>query len=334
MDWRKGFSARYYMTLVDKSTWRDIDRLDITDGSIRRSPDGLRQSADITAINYAEKNERFIRIWLDVSQAGSSSRIALFTGLATSPERNINGKLVSHGLQCYSVLKPASDILLPRGWYAPVGINVIWQIRQLLEGLTVVVDDEYSSLNLKQAIVAEQNETRLSMVDVLLNTINWRMTLDGYGRVYLSPYPTEPIAVFDARDNDIVEPTISDDNDWFDCPNVLRCVMDGTYAEVRDENPKSKFSIPNRGREVWAEETSCNLNENETLAEYARRRLKELQQTGRKISYDRRFMPDIMPTDIIRLNYPAQDLLGNFIVTEQSITLGAGCKTSEDVLQI
>ena len=110
--------------------------------------------------------------------------------------------------------------------------------------------------------------------------------------------------------------------------------MDGTYAEVRDENPKSKFSIPNRGREVWAEETSCNLNENETLAEYARRRLKELQQTGRKVSYDRRFRPDIMPTDIIRLNYPAQDLLGNFIVTEQSITLGAGCKTSEDVLQI
>ena len=336
MDWSKGFSARYYMTLVDPETWRDIERLNITGGTIKRSTGELRQSADITVKNYEEDNERLIRVWLEATQKGSSSRTALFTGYAESPERDIDGQLVSHNLQCYSVLKSAVDVLLPRGWYAPVGINVIWQVRELLKATKAPVEVTAPSgdLTLRQALVAEQNETNLSMADLLLGSIGWRMTIDGFGRIYLGPKATEPAAVFDARDNDIVEPKLKDNNDWYGCPNVLRVVMDGTYAEARDEDPRSKFSIPNRGREVWAEETSVVLNVRETLSEYAQRRLKELQQVGRKVDYDRRYRPDLNVSDIVLLNYPAQKIVGNFMIQDQSIKLGAGAKVSEEVMQI
>jgi hypothetical protein len=110
--------------------------------------------------------------------------------------------------------------------------------------------------------------------------------------------------------------------------------MDGDYAEARDEDPNSPLSIQNRGREVWIEESSCNLNENETLAEYARRRLRECQQVSRVINYERRFDPNVTTTDIVQLNYPAQKIVGSFAVTSQSIALGFGAKTSEEVMLI
>ena len=336
MDWTKGFSSRYYISIVDKDTWRDTKRIEITGGSIKRSISDLRQSADIDVINYQENNEPIIRVWLDARQEDMASHTPLFTGLATTPERDINGRLVSQTLQCYSILKPAADVLLPRGWYAPSDINAITQIIRLLKvtGAPIETVGDYSDLNLKQAVVAEENETNLTMVDVLLNIAGWRLIIDGYGRIQLSAYPKEPSMVLDSREVDIVEPSLSDNYDWFGCPNVFRAIADETYAEAKDEDPNSPFSIQNRGREIWAEESSCSLNEKETLSGYARRRLKELQQVGRTVNYTRRFVPELNITDVVRLNYPAQDLIGSFVITDQTIDLGFGARTSEEVMQI
>ena len=336
MDWRKGFSSRYYISIVDKNTWRDINRIEITGGSIKRSLGDLRQSADIKVVDYQETGEPLIRVWLDAKQDDSSSHTPLFTGLATTPGRDINGMLINQTLQCYSVLKPAADVLLPRGWYVAADMNAVSQIVNLLKVTKAPVEilENTSDLTLKQAVIAEQNETNLSMIEVLLSVINWRMTIDGYGTIKLGPYPTEPSVVFDSIDNDILEPSLSDDYDWYDCPNVFRAVADDTSAVAKDEDPNSPFSIQNRGREIWAEETSCLLNENETLAGYARRRLKELQQVGRVVNYTRRFIPDLNIADVIRLNYPAQGLIGNFVITNQTIELSFGAKISEEVMQV
>lgn len=336
MDWSKGFSSRYYATLVDRSNWRDIQRFEITGGAVKRSLGDLMHSATIETKAMDLGSEPLIRVWLEARQEDDSSRTPLFTGYATAPSRSINGNKITYSLECYSVLKPAADILLPRGWYAPVDVNVITQIKSLLKVTNSPVEilGETSDLTLNQAIVAEQNETNLSMAWVLLDAVNWRMLVDGKGIITLSEYPDDLSTVFDARENDIVELQITDSNDWYDVPNVIRVVMDDTYAEWRDENPNSKFSIQNRGREVWVEETSVTLNDKETLAEYARRRLSELQQVGRTVSYDRRFRPDIFPDDLVGFNYPKQDLVGSFMVTDQTITLGSGAKTSEEAIQL
>ena len=336
MDWTKGFSSRYYISIVDKDTWRDVRRIEITGGTIKRSLNSLQQSADLNVVNYNEPGEPLVRVWLDARQGDYSSHTPLFTGLASTPGRNINGRLITQTLQCYSILKPAEDVLLPRGWYAPADANIIWQIKKLLSvtKAPITVNGDDSELILKQAIIAEQNENNLSMIEVLLSIINWRMEINGYGEITLSPYPKEDKLVLDSRDVDIIEPQLTDNYDWFSCPNVFRAVAGETFAEARDEDPNSPFSIQNRGREVWVEETSCSLNDKETLGEYARRRLKELQQVGRSISYDRRYIPDLGVTDRIRLNYPAQNIVGSFIITDQSITLGYNAKTSEEVMQV
>ncbi|MBR2264229.1 MAG: hypothetical protein IJ917_07825, partial [Firmicutes bacterium] len=96
MDWSKGFSANYYAAVVDPATWKDIEIFEIEDGSISRSESALMESADLKTLRYQTNREQWIRIWLDVKQAGDAAHVALFTGLACSPGRDINGNIISN----------------------------------------------------------------------------------------------------------------------------------------------------------------------------------------------------------------------------------------------
>ena len=341
MDWRKGYTARYYLSFVDINTWRDTGLLNITGGTIKHELSGLRSSADIDCVNYRRDREELVRVWLNSDQEGfeEDSHTPLFTGYAVSPDRRINGNYETETLQCYSVLLPASDIYLPRGWYAPADMDAIILIKQLLSPTKAIIvvhisENNQNDMVLTRSVIAESGETNLSMVEKLLSIMNWRMWLDGYGRIHIAEYDTDYKETFDSITNDIIEPELTIAHDWFDCPNVVRVIMDTQSAEAYDKDSNTPMSIANRGREVWYEEENVDLNIGETLQEYAERRLKELQRVAETINYDRRFFPDIYPSDIVRLNYPAQDLKGNYMVASQSITLGFSAKTSEEVIKI
>ena len=330
MDWSKGYSASYYMTRVDPATWRDVERIRITGGSVKRNTDGLMQSADIDCVNRPN-GEIWVRIYLDTSQNGAHAHEALFTGIATSPERNYNGRMSTSTLTGYSVLKPADDIILPRGWYAPAGLPAADQVAKLLRIGPAPVTVAESSPSLSSAIIAEDGETNLTMARKILTAIGWRMRITGDGTISIDPPPLEPVALFDPNKNDLIETQIGVTMDWYDCPNVIMCTDDDMTAVARDESPRSPLSTVNRGREVWAYEGNCDRGTNESIAEYARRRLAELQQVEVSAEYDRRYVPDVLPGDLIRLSYPEQGLDGIFAVGDQSIELGHAARTSERV---
>ena len=335
MRWNKGFSATCYATFVDPVTWKDIQRFEITGGKIKRTDSGLMCSADIDCLRYDQQTEKYIRIWLDTAQSGVFGHNALFTGLATAPEREINGNLEENSLACYSVLKPAQDVLLPLGYYAPMGINGGQLVKQLLSAVIpapVAINGNLPPLS--QYIIAEDNESYLSMAEKVLVATNGRLRVLGTGEVEIRPMATEISARFDPLSNDSIEPKLKAVNDWYGCPNVFRAIMDDTSAVARDDSLTSPLSTVNRGREVWMEERDCDLAENETLAEYAQRRLKEEQRHYLAVDYDRRFNPDVLPSDLVQLGYPKQRIVGNFYVVEQSIELGYGARTSEEVVQI
>ena len=331
MDWSKGFSASYYMALIDRVTWRDIGRLEITGGSIDRETSGLMQSADVDCVDFPEGGERYVRIYLDVRQAGDGAHVPLFTGLATTPEDEYNGSRKKNTVQCYSVLKEADDVLLPLGYYVQAGINAGSIIRRLFSGISAPVAIAEKPPALSDTIVADNAETYLSMVQKVIAAINWRIRITGAGVIHVEPIPTETAATFDPLGNDCIETEISVSHDWFNCPNVFRAINDTLTAIARDEDASSPFSIENRGREIWLQDTACELADNESIAEYAARRLREEQQTAVSASYRRRFMPDIMPGDVVFLKYPKQGLNGRYRVTSQSIDLGYGATTSEEV---
>lgn len=334
MNWEQGFKTAYHACIVDPVTWADSERFEELSGSINRTDTGLRQSADIACVDYPYGSDKWIRIWMDVEQDGGSDHIPLFTGLTSVPEENIDGYDSEMPIECYSVLKPAQDIPLPRGWYAAKGFVGADQIKDLLSVCPAPVVIEEGSPRLAQHIIAEDQETRLSMTEKILNAIGWRLWIEGNGTIHVGPKASTPSVTFSSLTHDTIEPQVKKKADWFNCPNAFRAISDAESATVYDEDPDSMLSIPSRGRQVWKEETSVKLSDNESLWTYAKRRLKELQGVGTGVSYDRVFHPAVMPSDIVRLHYPAQKLSGLYCVTSQKITLDSSGSTSEEVTAV
>ena len=323
MDWSKGFEATYYGSFIDENSWRDIERFEILGGSVTHTVSELMESADVSCRNY-KGGERWIRIWLDAKQNGETVHTALFTGLANCPKDEIEGNITSNSLECYSVLKPLSDILLPRGWYVSVG-SVRGILKDLFEPTPapIVFDDEMPSLG--NYIIAESGETNLSMINRILSALNLRLKITGLGEVHICKTAKDISAEFNAK-KDYLEPVLSKENDWYECPNVFRAIADSESVEVRDEE-----NIKERGREIWAEEDSVKLNAQETLYQYALRRLKEKQMVTAKAMYKRRFNPDVYVTDLVKFNY--KQINGVYLVNSQKIELGFGATTTEGAIR-
>lgn len=337
MNWNKGFTARYYATLIDKRTWRDTTRFEITGGSVKITDTNLRESADIQCKEFDQNEEHWVRVFLDARQEGDGMVVPLFTGIASLPDTSFNGRKESARLQCYSVLKPADDILLPLGWYIQKGANGARAVRELLQEITpapIEVIDEENSPRLSKTLVAESGETHLSMVDYILSTIGWVLTINGYGMITVKAPVTSYSTEFSDLGNDVIELNVTIENNWYDCPNVFRATNGNVMAIAKDEDPESRFSIQSRGREIWMEDTSASLNEGETIGQYAKRRLQEEQVITYKLTYDRRFDPSLRVEDRIWINYPQQGIDGLFQITNQSIELSYGARVSEEVVGV
>lgn len=328
MIWSSGYTAAFYAAFVDPRTWLDTERFEITGGSVGRTDDALRQNASLTCTDFDEQEERWVRIYMDAEQGGDVSHSALFTGMAISPSREIDGAVTKRDLDCYSVLKPCDDILLQRGWYVPSGKNAAQAIRELLRATPAPVVVEGESPAIKDAIIAEDDETNLTMIDKILKAINWMIQIGGDGTIMLSPVASEPSIELSALDFDVIETTLSIEKDWYNCPNVFRATMNEMSAVARDDDPKSPLSTVNRGREIWAQD-EADLSDSETLAEYAKRMLKEAQNVAETAKYTRRFLPDLTVGDLVSLDYP--QIQGIYRITSQSIDLTFNAKTSEEV---
>lgn len=323
MDWSKGYVSSCYATYVDPYTWGDTNRFDIISGSVSRTSTELRQSAELECPTYEMNTERWIRVYLDAKQNDEVTHEPLFTGLATSPTVNINGVVTSQKVKCYSVLKPAQDILLPLGWYVPAGANGVEMIRSLLSVLKAPIESIGSAPIITRNIIAEGNETRLTMVSKILDAMHWMLRITGNGTIQLLEPPKDVKLICDPAENDIVEPSLSISNDWFDCPNVYRANMDDVSATVKDDD-----AIARRGREVWLENDVSALAEGMSLAEYARLALAQAEKIEETASYIRRFEPETNVGDVVRMRY--EQIYGNFRITSQKFNLGLGQAISEE----
>ena len=331
MNYGAGFKATYYAAIIDPLSWTETDRLDITSGSIKRQKTGVRQTADIQATDYDQTQELWIRVFMDARQGEDITHEAVFTGIVSAPERTITGTAVSRPLACYSVLKPCEDIVLQRGWYAGAGENGAAVLRRLLTASPAPVVFNGNTPNLSDHIVAESNETNLSMIDKVLEAIGWVLSIDGDGTIEISPKPTQPKYIFGTSGLDIVETSLTISHNWYACPNVFRATSGDMIYVARDDDPNSPLSTVARGREVVQAEDDVSLSSDEGIAEYAERRLKEEQQNVVSAEYSRVFIPDLNVGDNVKLVYP--QISGAYVVEEQNIELTYGGRTTEKVIR-
>ena len=139
-------------------------------------------------------------------------------------------------------------------------------------------------------------------------------------------------------EHDSVELRITDSQDWYSVPNCYRVSSGDLCAVARDDDPESELSTVARKRtrggsgEIWSGESGVALTDGESLAEYAIRKLKEAQSPARKISYTRRFQPDVTVSDLVQLHLPGHGIDGVFRISRQTIELGHGARTQEEVI--
>lgn len=332
MRWQDGYTATYYAEIVDQESWRGIRRIELEGGKINRIATGLRESADLDCREPI--GEKYIRVWLDVRQGSGGAHVPLFTGLTSQPDIQWNGTKPERGLVCYSVLQAADDVGLLHGWYAPAGANAGVVIRNLLDATPAPVQIIGETPNLEQSIIAEDNETRATMVDKILLAIGWRMRILGDGTIQICKQADAPMIRFNPIDFDIIEPEVKVKDDWYRCPNVYTAQADDLVATVRDDSPNSPLSTVNRGRVITMFENNADLNDNESIGQYAWRRLKEEQAYAFSVDYNRRYIPDILVGDMVNLNYPIQGIVGNYKVLSQTIQLGYHGNTAEEVYAV
>lgn len=329
MDWAHGYSANYYLTLVDPASWRDLRMVDITAGKINKSTDTLMESADIDLTEGL--GEAWVRVWVDAKQGDGGARSAIFTGLLQCPETKWDGIRGSYSAECYSVLKPASDVILQKGWYALAEQNGAQLAAGLLSVGPAPVSFDDSSPLLSESVIAEEGETNLSMAWKLVQAIGWRIRISGDGSIRICPQQTDTELLLDPNKNDIVEPDVTDTQDLYSCPNVFMAVAGDQSYIARDET--GPLGIEARGREIWATE-SGTLNAGESIQDYAWRKLRELQSPSRTVKYSRRFLPDVVPGDAAEINFPAQKIAGIYTIQKQSISLGYNAQVSEEAVEI
>lgn len=331
IEYGNGISATYYAARVNPQTWSDAGEVPIISGSITKNADSeIVVSADITTSEDIGAEE-WIRVYMIAEQGGAKERVPLFTGIASSPSRDINGNAETRKLDCYSVLKVAADILLPLGWFAPARTNGGELIRILLADLPCPVDLDEGSPAILSSFVAGNNDSKLSVAKEVADAINWQIKVNGDGSVRICPKPLTVSGTFDNIENDIIETAVTDSRDIFSVPNVLRVTLNGSAATARDDDPDSVYSTVNRGREVWMKE-DAKLAAGESLGEFASRRLKELQNPSRKLGYTRRFQPDVDVNDLVSIIYPKQNIGDVFRVKTQTIELTHGAKVKEEAI--
>lgn len=330
MDFTQGFTASFYATFIDPGTWVDMERFEIVSGSISRTGSGLRQNAELVVREYDQPIDRYIRIYMDVDQEGARQHVPLFTGIASTPGDDRQDAVNSIRVQAYSPLKDAEDIKLQLGYYVPAGMNGARAIRDLLKTQKAPVEIDGEAPALEESIIAESNEDCVTMIERILQAINWKLQITGDGTIRLSEREKDPRPVVTmSPEYDVIEKNFQHGRDWFSCPNVLRVSSgDQTWTEV-DNDPNSELSTVSRGREVQEAEDNVTLADNEGLIQYSKRRLKELQQRTETAAYTRRFLPEVNVDDCVRINY--DELQGLFMVESQSIALTTSGQTQENV---
>ena len=330
MDWNQGYTATFRLYSVNQSTWGDGDEIEnLVSASVTKDNESsLIEDASISIDGDPIKG--YVRLVLEAKNTSGMAKVNLGTFLVTSPKRSINGVLTTIDLECYSVLKPADDKLLPPGWYFPEGGDPIAGASELLSNcLKCPVEPAESDIRTDKVKIAENNETALSMAKYLLEDTDWFIYIDGRGCVSIKKKPDNIVKMFDAYENDVLMPNITDESDIFDIPNILRVTdSSGNYETIYNNDEQSDTSIEKLGWEKWSSE-QLSLDYGETLLGKGGERMEELSKTTRKINYSREFDPDVKLNDVALYMLPKQRIVGTFRIISQSLSIGKGIKVSE-----
>lgn len=341
IDWTASMRQTFEFYIVDPNTWTDAKPLkNVKSCSIDwdRSTEMIC-TAKITCDEQLD--ECYIRIYLVVNQNGEIHKEALGTVLVQTPGVNFNGKSNDVSLEAYSPLLELSDKKPPLGYTVTPNEKIITVAGSICQNNTRAPVVEINiDKKLNKNFTAEINESWLSYITALISAANYRLMLDGMGKIMFAPYQRDellnPIFSFNDDNSSILLPDISLDRDLYGIPNVVEVVYSHNngylYSRAVNNNIASPVSIPKRGREVVHRVTDVSLPgtpNQKQLDDYAEQLLSELSTVEFTVTFKHGYYP-VRIGDSVMLNYRRAKLTNiKATIVSQSIDCSSGCVVTE-----
>ena len=338
IDYAQGYSARFELRTVDRSTWSSGDVLQgLVSASVEcdctdECPLLQSGSAEITLPAGSEWQEGYYRIEMVAAQGQRTERVAVATLLFSTEDSAMEKGAQTAKMTGRSVLAPASDSLLLMGTYAPKGCDgAAWAAKLLSECVHAPVSAE-GSFTLDEHAVFGAGVSKLQAAWTILKAAGWCMEIAGDGSVTLKPKPSEASFVLDENRHALM-PSAERRADLSGVPNRYYAVDGDEVGIAVNDQEGSRTSVQARGCYVDVVDDSPVKVDGETMTAYARRKLEELSTVTREYGYEREFVPGLSCYDMVAGTVPEWGMAGAFRVLKQSVAFGKGITVSETVGQ-
>lgn len=341
IDWTSSMRQTYEFYIVDPNTWKDAKPLNNVKSC---TIDWDRTSETICSAKITcdeQLDECYVRIYLVVNQNGNIYKEALGTVLVQTPGVDFDGKSNDVSLEAYSPLLELSDKKPPLGYTITKNEKIMVVAGNICKNnMRAPVVEIDVDKTLDRNFTAEINESWLSYVISLISSANYRLMLDGMGRVMFAPMQRDdllnPIFSFNDDNSSILLPDISLDRDLYGIPNVVEVIYSYNngylYSRAVNNNVASPVSVPKRGREVIHRVTDVSLPgspNQEQLDAYAEQLLSELSTLEFTVTFKHGYYP-VRIGDAVMLNYRRAKMSNiKATIVSQSIDCTAGCVVTE-----
>lgn len=340
-DWTKSMQQTFEYYIVDPNTWKDIKKIDKVISST------IDWDSDSNTLGSASINvddvlgECYVRIYMITIQNRLRERIPLGTFLVQTPSVTFDGKTKTSNVTAYTPLIELTEKKPPIGYYIAKDEKAMKKSYQLTsEYLRAPVVEPIDSEPLTYNFVASDDDTWLSFISDLANTVNNSLSLDELGRVIFKPIQDlesmTPTYTYNDDNSSILFSDITIDRDLYGIPNVVEVIYsnsDNYFAtRVVNDDPNSPTSTVSRGREIIHRVTDADIvtDQNGTqVMEYANRLLKQLSSVEYEVKYKHGYC-GVSVSDCVRLNYTRAGLHNvKAKVISQSIECIPGCPVTE-----
>lgn len=335
MDWTKSYSASWRVFKVNETTWADseliggVDSINITRSCSGDCPRLESGSMTVTADDF---EQGYYRIVMYATQGVETERVDVATLLCESNKSTHDYGASQHSVSCNSVLYPAYTERVLDGAYIAAGANVAEFAADMLRKCIkapVVVDGGF---RIADFYWFEFGVRILDAVWESLNLGGFVMQIDGRGTVHIMPRPTEAALSLDGANVSLLSTKVQSELNTADVPNRYIAKSDLTVAIAVNDSPDSPVSTVSRGYYYDEIDDSPAQVDGETLSMYALRRLSEMSTAVTAVrSYQREYMPDVYPFDLVTGTLDTIGITGNMRVMNQTLNCAAGITVSEQL---
>lgn len=332
MDWSRSYNAVWRVFKVDEATWQDsqliggVDSVTVTRSCGTKAP--MLESGSMTLTGDFERG--YYRIVMNATQGVESTRVDVATLLCESRKSVRNYNVSQPNVTCNSVLYPASVQVMLDGSFMPAGVSVAQYVSELLGGCIkapIQVDDDFTISDFYWF------DFGISILDAAWEALNlggFVMQIDGRGTVHIRQKPSEVALELDGSNVALLGTSITSDFDTSKVPNRYIAKSDDVVAIAINDDPESDVSTVRRGY-IYDEldESPATVND-ETLPQYAMRRLEEMStDVSETRSYTREYVPGVLPYDLVRGTNKSIGIDGKLRIVNQSLKCDYGITVSE-----